>query len=446
MHKAPIILDPDETGFLIDGIPAFGQRYTKAMSFHYPEGLAAVSDLEGAYHIREDGTPLYNQRYLESYGYYGGLATVRDEVRFFHIDQTGNPIYSSIFDWAGNYQEGCCVVKDSSGYFHIDSQGQALYAQRYHYVGDFRYGIAVVHTGEGAMHICKDGTLLNTAVYHDAEPFHKGYAVVSDEGGFFHVDKGGKPIHSYRFKKAEPFYNGISRCLKFNGRQVLLRENAFYTYVTQANSQIDVQDIHKLIKRGARVAIFIRHGERAPRPYGEWGDGLPLTTEGFLEAQRFGNLLYCGADCSFHSSPIFRCQQTALAIAKGMFNRDLAQSELDVTHHLGGPGPYHDATNPTEFIPDEFGNVIESYITNGYHTGLLPLSLASEGIIDYLNASLSKPLNIFVTHDFFVAGMQKFLGLRHPNNNDWVGFCEGICLVDDGEKSVKWFIVNRPSK
>jgi broad specificity phosphatase PhoE len=446
MHKTPIILDPNETGFLIDGIPAFGQRYTKAMSFHYPEGLAAVSDLEGAYHIREDGTPLYNQRYLESYGYYGGHATVRDEMGFFHIDQTGNPIYSSIFDWAGNYQEGCCVVKDSSGYFHIDAQGQALYAQRYHYVGDFKYGIAVVHTDEGAIHIRKDGTLLNTAVYHDAEPFHKGYAVVSDEGGFFHVDKGGKPIHSYRFKKAEPFYNGISRCITQDGRQIHLRNNGFYTYVSKPNASVGVENIHSLIQQGYKVSLYFRHAERFARPTGEWGGELLLTPNGISQSENFGFQLKACKDCSLHSSPVSRCKQTISFIAKGMRGTPLDQEEFNISTLLGDPGPFDIPGVPVPFLPDTFSVIADQYIAAGMHEGLNPLAQACEQVIEYIKSSTTHSLNVFVTHDFFVAGMQRFLGLRHPKNGDWIDFLEGLCFVNDGSVHGKWLILRGQGK
>jgi hypothetical protein len=442
MHEPNITLNPQETGYLIDGTPAFGKCFTKAMNFHYPEGLAAVADDEGAYHITFDGKPLYAQRHLESYGYYGGLATVRSEKGFFHIDMTGNPAYQTRYAWAGNFQEGLCVVKTADGYCHIDTRGNPVYAQRYWYVGDFKHGIAVAHSADGAFHIRPDGKRLNSAVYRDADPFHKGYAVVSDESGYFHIGKEGQPSHPYRFRRAEPYYNGISRCLTHDGRQVLLRENGFYTHVSQANARMDVSDLPSVIRSGHRAALYIRHGERSPRPRGQWGDDIQLTPKGIADAKEFGTLLRDCGECAFHSSPVGRCRQTALVIAEGMLGREITPDALTVSSLLGSPGPFNDLDNPGHFAPDEFSAVADRYIESGFHVGLKPLSQACEGISEYLKSSVSKPLNIFATHDFFVAGMQRYLGLRHPKNGDWIEYLEGVCMIEDGSPHGKWVILN----
>ena len=47
------------------------------MNFHYPEALAAVRDETGAYHIREDGSPAYSERFQDTAGFYEGWASVR---------------------------------------------------------------------------------------------------------------------------------------------------------------------------------------------------------------------------------------------------------------------------------------------------------------------------------------------------------------------------------
>lgn len=441
MHESKVILDPQEAGYLADGKPAFGTRFKKAMSFHYPEGLAAVTDETGAYHIGLDGQALYAQRYRETFGFYCGLATVRDNSGYFHIDTTGSLTHKTNFKWAGNYQEGLCAVMTADGYCHVDVNGEPVYGQRYLYVGDFRYGIAVAHSAAGAFHIRTDGSRLNTTVHCDADPFHKGYAVVSDDTGYYHVDKEGQPAHPYRYKKAEPFYNGISRCLTHDGRQLLLRENGFYTYVSQSNARIDIGEIPSLIRNGCRVALYIRHAERFPRPSGQWGDDLQLTVQGIADAKDFGKRLRNCRDCSFHSSPVLRCQQTALSIAAGIFGHEVAPALLTINNYLGSPGPFNDTKHPAQFLPDEFSAVADSYLDSGFHSGLLPLSQCCEGIADYLRSSASKPFNIFATHDFFVAGLERFLGLRHPKHGDWVRFLEGVCLIEDGSTHGKWAIL-----
>lgn len=442
MHKSNVILDPQETGYLSDGKPVFGTRFKKALSFHYPEGVAAVADKTGAYHIGLDGMPLYAQRYRETFGFYCGLATVRDNSGYFHIDPTGHPAHKTIFKWAGNFQEGLCAVLTADGYCHVDTHGQPTYEQRYLYVGDFRYGIAVAHSEEGTLHIRSDGSRLNTSVHRDADPFHKGFAVVSDDAGYFHITKDGKPTHSHRFRKAEPFYNGISRCLTHDGRQMLLRENGFYTYACKPNARIHVQDIPNLIRNGCRVALYLRHGERYSRPHGQWGNDLALTPKGIADSKKLGRALGDCGECSFHSSPIMRCRQTVLSIAEGMLGHTPHPALLKIDCALGSPGPFSDMDKPDRFQPDEFSDVADRYIESGFHNGLKPLSECCERIASYLRSSASTPISIFATHDFFVAGMQRFLGLRHPKNGDWVQFLEGVCLIEDGSTHGKWVILN----
>ncbi|MCW8140838.1 MAG: methyltransferase, partial [Planctomycetota bacterium] len=88
------VLSPDEQAYLVDGAPAFDRRFIRAMNFHMPEGLAAVADESGAYHLDVAGRPRYEQRYREAFGFYCGLATVRDDAGYFHIDSTGRPAHS----------------------------------------------------------------------------------------------------------------------------------------------------------------------------------------------------------------------------------------------------------------------------------------------------------------------------------------------------------------
>ena len=438
--QSKIVLNREENGFLIDGSPAFEKVFAKAMNFHFPEGAAAVMDESGAYHIDTEGVALYEQRYLESYGYYCGLATVCDDRGFFHIDVHGNPVHDERYLWSGNYQEGNCVVKTKNGYCHIDARGNSLYEERYEYVGDFKYGIAVVHTSEGAIHIQQDGVPLNRAVHNDADPFHKGFAVVSDSTGYYHVNKIGKPLHGNRFLKAEPFYNGLARCLTHEGQQVLLRENGFYTYVRKSGAELSVDQIKEFVAKGAKVGIFIRHGERAPRPKGEWGNDLLLTDRGVEQSLALGKRLAFCCDCSFHSSPIERCIQTVQGIASGIFGERLSSERIEISEMLGDPGPFNNKENPANFEPDKFSKVADTYLDNGEINGLYPLSEACERLCNYLCGSLTSSLNIFGTHDFFVAGLERFQGLRHPKNGDWIDFLESVCFVDDGSGKVQWYI------
>lgn len=229
MQWYEIHLNDTDTGYVYKGYNIF-KKYDRAMSFHAP-GVAAVYDTEGAYHIQTDGEPLYNQRYLEAYGYYDGLASVKDQNGFFHIDLHGTPVHNQRFHWSGNYQEERCVVTDGESYFHIDKKGKSVYSERYTYCGDYRYGIAVAYISPiSAYHIDKNGKRLNQRNYRAAGQYHKGFAVVRDDSGFFHVNKIGNEIYKDRFFQLEDFYNGWAFAEDLYGKKLKVSETGEKVY------------------------------------------------------------------------------------------------------------------------------------------------------------------------------------------------------------------------
>jgi len=209
----------DETHHIYKGKPLYSRRFKHVMSFHEP-GLAAVEDDTGAYHIRPDGSPAYEQRFVKTYGFYEGIATVVDEGGYFHIDAEGKEIHEERFAWAGNFQEGRCVVRTSDGeYYHIQRDGRPAYMGRYAYAGDFKYGIAVAHDRDGlARHIDRYGKEIHDKRYLELGVYHKGYAIARDERGYFHIDKKGRPLYDRRFEWVEPFYNDYALAKEMDGR------------------------------------------------------------------------------------------------------------------------------------------------------------------------------------------------------------------------------------
>src|SRR3990167_713889 len=127
-----IMLAPDETHHLFNGNPLYKEKYKKVLKFHDP-GLAAVLDDTGAYNIDSHGTPIYQPRFLQAFGYYQGLAAVESAIGWFHIDMKGRPIYKELYAWCGNFQEGFCTVQDKNTgfYYHINRQGHRPYKENY---------------------------------------------------------------------------------------------------------------------------------------------------------------------------------------------------------------------------------------------------------------------------------------------------------------------------
>jgi broad specificity phosphatase PhoE len=411
------------------------------MSFHYPEGLAAMRDGSGAYHINENRIPAYAQRFRNTFGFYDGIAAVVDEKGWFHIGTNGKPLHDKRFLWSGNYQNGFCSVKDASGCYHVDKLGEPIYHNRFAYAGDFRYGIAVVYYQGKAFHITTDGTPLYSGFFRYAEPFHKGYAVVQDETGFYHIDMNGEPVHTLRLARAEPFYNEYAFCDNTDGRKIRLQTNGNFTLIPETLSPIITDEVVRCVKQGTHVGLVIRHGRRHPITEGspDWGNSVQLTEEGKREARHFGTLLRELPVRVFHS-PISRCRETAECIIEGAQSRKESISEHPM---LGNPGIYFDGsyTHEKQMSRDYFG-FMEKYLEQGSASGMRSLSAASQDLITETGLHIKEnQVSIFVTHDLHAVCLMKFLGVKDPRRSNWCAYLEGACfLVKDEHVCFRRFL------
>lgn len=218
-------LSTDQTHFTYKGENIFGKTFLRALKFH-AEGLAAVCDHIGWYHIDMQGNSLYAQRYTRAFGYYCNRATVVDVYDWFHINTEGNRVYTQNFAWCGNFQENVCSVKNlSNQYFHIDLNGNAIYEEKYRYVGDFKDGFACVRLESGLFkHIDSKGYFLNDKMFVDLGIFHKGIANAKDSKGWFHADKNGDELYPERYQQIEVFYNGFALVETFDNEKIIINE------------------------------------------------------------------------------------------------------------------------------------------------------------------------------------------------------------------------------
>ena len=431
MRYKNIKLNEFETGYEIDGNPVF-KKYKKAMSFH-AEGLAAVEDKTGCYHIKIDGTAVYGNRYNKSYGFYDKIAAVGDKNGSFHIDIYGNPLYDKRFIWIGNYQEEICAVESESGFYHIDTNGKGLYSERYSYVGDFRYGIAVVHSNDGAFHISKDGRRIHESTFEDADVFHKGFAVVKDVVGYFHINKLGEERYSHRFLKAEPFYNDYAFCTTLDGFKVRLHDSGNFCHVQKLTPSLDCDDIKILYKNGYKVALCIRHAERFEVQEGDpdWGEKVLLTEAGKKQASKLGQSLPDLKLCGFYSSPVERCCETAKYIGQ--------KTEAEKSIVLGGPGIHWQEDRrlaEAEILEDGFTSFAIKYIKTGFASCSKPLVEGSELFLEFIRRRMTTNLSVFVTHDYFIAIMLDFLGLKKFDGISMCDFLEGFCIIERTDGSI----------
>lgn len=225
MEWNDIKLNKNQTGYVYNGHPLFNKSFFNALNFH-KEGLAAVADTSGAYHIDMNGNPIYEKRYNRTFGYYYNKAAVIDSSGAYHIDLNGNPIYKERYHWTGNFQQNLCTVRTKNGkYFHINDNGESLYADAYKYAGDFRENIACVQLQNNFFtHIYKDGSKVHNKYFEDLNVYHKGHACAKDASGWFHIDLQGKPIYKERYLLLEPFYNGAALATDLNGKKKIISD------------------------------------------------------------------------------------------------------------------------------------------------------------------------------------------------------------------------------
>lgn len=226
MEWNEIKLNKNQTGYSYKGQPLFSKKYQTALNFH-KEGLAAVADGSGAYHIDVKGNPIYNERYNRTFGYYFNKAAILDNGNAYHIDINGKRFYPQNFLWTGNYQQDICVVKDyNDNYYHIDVTGKRLYPENYLYTGDFRENIACVQLQNDLFtHIYDDGSRVHDKYFEDLNVYHKGHACAKDASGWFHIDLKGEPLYVERYLLLEPFYNGAAFATDLDGKKVIVSDS-----------------------------------------------------------------------------------------------------------------------------------------------------------------------------------------------------------------------------
>ena len=143
-------------------------RFDWVLPFHEP-GLAPVGTIEGAFHIKSDGSPAYEAHFSRTFGFYQGLAAVVMDDDWYHILSKGTPAYELRWSWCGNFQNDRCPVRDNEGnYYHIKLNGSIVPHGPWAYAGDYREGAAVVRGEEGlCRHVDCEGNLIHEGAFFD---------------------------------------------------------------------------------------------------------------------------------------------------------------------------------------------------------------------------------------------------------------------------------------
>ena len=192
-----------------------------------------------------------------------------------------------------------------------------------------------------------------------------------------------------------------------------------------------LEELKAELRRGSRVALMVRHGERPKMDANDpsFGDALALTYEGRRTSTKLGRLLkeFAG-EVQFYASPLTRTRMTAECIAAGM---DLKGLKIPVEDLLGNSSFYYaDARDVLEvFKPANFFPACEEYFRKGEQRGFRNLYSSTDAFEKWIDENWKSQFFIISTHDLYIAAFlcaRKIVTLTREN---WIHFLDGAAII-----------------
>ena len=208
-------------------------------------------------------------------------------------------------------------------------------------------------------------------------------------------------------------------------------------------TELTIEELVGEIRRGARVALMVRHAERPKMDPDDptFGDALELTYEGTRTAKKYGTLLREFADdVQFAASPLVRTRMTAACIADGMGVRN---PEI-LTDELLGNGSfyYEDANEVLEvFKPKNFFPASFEYFRTGHQRGFRELYAATDEYERWIDAHRRSRLFIIATHDLFVAAFLYARKVGEFSKENWTRFLDAGAIIDGPDGTRRYALV-----
>lgn len=196
---------------------------------------------------------------------------------------------------------------------------------------------------------------------------------------------------------------------------------------------IDISRIEQIFKQNSdtKVALFIRHGERANACSDITPLGTLLTPKGIETAKTIGaKLKKIPTTFRLYTSPVFRCIQTAKAINEVLSNGEF---EITISNKLGEPGlpilngdiagPLYSSKGCKELY-DEWKREL-------HYDALRNPGDLKKLVEEMIDKACNQPgVSIFVSHDATIAAMQFAMGLGEYDisKNEWIDFLDGFFI------------------
>lgn len=199
-----------------------------------------------------------------------------------------------------------------------------------------------------------------------------------------------------------------------------------------ALGEITLDDVAAELRKGSRVLLMVRHGER-PRIDNEdptFGEALPLTDEGRRTSREMGaRLKEFAGDVQFLSSPLLRTVMTAAGIAEGM---GLPGVEIKTDVLLGNDTFYcADQREVFELFRDgDFFEKVFEYMRTGVQRGFRQIDEATDALEEWALEKFTARLGIFTTHDLYNAAFLHARGVKRDwRVENWVCFLDSAAII-----------------
>ena len=221
------------------------------------------------------------------------------------------------------------------------------------------------------------------------------------------------------------------------------REWAAFSERVRLVQEMTIEELVGELRRGARVALMVRHAERPKMDPDDptFGDALELTYEGTRTAKKLGVMLKDFADdVQFAASPLTRTRMTAACIGEGMGVPDAAVP----TDELLGNGSfyYENAAEVLEvFKPKNFFPACIEYFHTAHQRGFRELYAATDEFEKWIDARWKKRLFVISTHDLYVAAFLYARKVGEFSKENWTRFLDGGAIIEGADGRRRYALV-----
>ncbi len=208
--------------------------------------------------------------------------------------------------------------------------------------------------------------------------------------------------------------------------------------------EITLDDVSAELKKGSRVLLMVRHGERPEIDTEDptFGEALPLTEEGVRTSREMGaRLKEFAGKAQFLSSPLRRTVMTAMGIAEGM---GLADIDIKTDPLLGNDTFYcADQGEVFELLRDgDFFEHVFTYMRTGVQRGFCQIDKATDALEKWVLEKFTAQLGIFTTHDLYNAAFLCARGVKRDwKVQDWVRFLDSAAIIIDPDGTRRYAFV-----